>query len=148
MVAMLSADLTWQAQAAANLLEANRKRGRLGTKKTRTGCLTCKSRRIKCDEGHPACKKCFSTGRKCSYHPLALSEHLSSGQGEQHERKDRSFVGRQLSDSIGLKEKDKRTFEYFLSWVAPRLAGTLDVDFWCGQVLGMLIMAEHSLQSL
>lgn len=147
-MAALPADITWRAQAAANLLEANRRRGRIGTKKARTGCLTCKSRRIKCDEGHPLCKKCSSTGRKCSYPPLALSKRRSPSQGEQDERKDRSFVGRQLSESIGLKEKDKRTFEYFLSWAAPRLAGTLDFDFWCSQVLGMLMTAEHSPESL
>ncbi|KAF1975017.1 hypothetical protein BU23DRAFT_530781 [Bimuria novae-zelandiae CBS 107.79] len=33
--------------------------------KVRTGCLTCKSRRIKCDEAKPACFRCTSTGRSC-----------------------------------------------------------------------------------
>lgn len=31
----------------------------------RTGCNTCKIRRIKCDEQKPACQKCKSTGRNC-----------------------------------------------------------------------------------
>lgn len=33
--------------------------------KARTGCLTCKIRRKKCDETRPACARCTSTGRKC-----------------------------------------------------------------------------------
>ncbi|TKA78274.1 hypothetical protein B0A55_04739 [Friedmanniomyces simplex] len=28
-----------------------------------------------------------------------------------------------------------RTFDFFLSWTAPRLAGSLDKNFWCGYVL-------------
>ncbi|KAB8227215.1 hypothetical protein BDV23DRAFT_167150 [Aspergillus alliaceus] len=33
--------------------------------KSRTGCQTCKARRIRCDESWPACKRCTSTGRRC-----------------------------------------------------------------------------------
>ncbi|VUC23755.1 unnamed protein product [Clonostachys rosea] len=29
------------------------------------GCLTCKQRRVKCDEGKPSCQKCFRMGRQC-----------------------------------------------------------------------------------
>ncbi|KAF2971285.1 hypothetical protein GQX73_g2275 [Xylaria multiplex] len=34
-------------------------------KKVKTGCRTCKARRVKCDEGRPACHRCVSTGRTC-----------------------------------------------------------------------------------
>ncbi|KAG9780167.1 hypothetical protein KCU95_g11555, partial [Aureobasidium melanogenum] len=30
-----------------------------------TGCATCVSRRIKCDEGRPTCQKCAKSGRQC-----------------------------------------------------------------------------------
>ncbi|KAF2680818.1 hypothetical protein K458DRAFT_392491 [Lentithecium fluviatile CBS 122367] len=33
--------------------------------KVKTGCRTCKIRKIKCDEGRPACRRCLSTGRAC-----------------------------------------------------------------------------------
>ncbi|KAH7140420.1 hypothetical protein B0J13DRAFT_477633 [Dactylonectria estremocensis] len=36
-----------------------------GRSRVRTGCRTCKVRRVKCDEARPACLKCTSTGRKC-----------------------------------------------------------------------------------
>ncbi|CAL9737185.1 sterol uptake control protein 2 [Monosporozyma servazzii] len=36
-------------------------------KKSRTGCLKCKKRRIKCDEGKPTCNKCKSLNFECVY---------------------------------------------------------------------------------
>ncbi|KAH0405547.1 hypothetical protein KCU89_g144, partial [Aureobasidium melanogenum] len=33
--------------------------------KVRTGCITCKIRKVKCDEEKPSCKRCTDSGRKC-----------------------------------------------------------------------------------
>lgn len=44
---------------------AKQKRVRKVHAKVRTGCLTCKARRKKCDEAKPACLACTSTGRQC-----------------------------------------------------------------------------------
>lgn len=47
--------------------------GRSGQKRrkkytrTRTGCLCCRSRRIKCDEARPVCKRCTIAKRECVY---------------------------------------------------------------------------------
>ncbi|TQS32088.1 hypothetical protein Golomagni_07605, partial [Golovinomyces magnicellulatus] len=42
-----------------------KKRSRVSKPKVRTGCITCKIRRVKCDEVAPSCNRCTSTGRKC-----------------------------------------------------------------------------------
>ncbi|KEY71459.1 hypothetical protein S7711_03526 [Stachybotrys chartarum IBT 7711] len=34
-------------------------------KRTKTGCLTCRKRRIKCDEGRPICNNCIKSKRNC-----------------------------------------------------------------------------------
>ncbi|TRX98337.1 hypothetical protein FHL15_000982 [Xylaria flabelliformis] len=34
-------------------------------KRTKTGCLTCRKRRIKCDEGKPTCNNCLKSKRQC-----------------------------------------------------------------------------------
>ncbi|KAI8629018.1 hypothetical protein F5Y19DRAFT_475578 [Xylariaceae sp. FL1651] len=34
-------------------------------KRTKTGCLTCRKRRIKCDEGKPTCNNCVKSKRQC-----------------------------------------------------------------------------------
>nr|XP_019042792.1 hypothetical protein I302_08499 [Kwoniella bestiolae CBS 10118]OCF21722.1 hypothetical protein I302_08499 [Kwoniella bestiolae CBS 10118] len=47
--------------------------GRSGQKRrqkytrTRTGCLCCRARRIKCDEGRPTCKRCIIAKKECQY---------------------------------------------------------------------------------
>ncbi|KAJ3479399.1 hypothetical protein NLG97_g8329 [Lecanicillium saksenae] len=35
--------------------------------KVRTGCRTCRARRVKCDEKHPICRNCSMKGRPCQY---------------------------------------------------------------------------------
>ncbi|KAL3474801.1 hypothetical protein BJX99DRAFT_172406 [Aspergillus californicus] len=40
---------------------------RIGSTKVRSGCLVCKSRRIKCDEGKPVCRNCVRSKRDCAY---------------------------------------------------------------------------------
>jgi len=40
-------------------------------RKVRTGCVTCKTRHVKCDEQKPRCQRCVSTGRQCDgYVPI------------------------------------------------------------------------------
>ncbi|KUJ07952.1 uncharacterized protein LY89DRAFT_691268 [Mollisia scopiformis] len=40
-------------------------------RRTKTGCLTCRKRRIKCDEQHPACRNCQKSKRDClGYDPI------------------------------------------------------------------------------
>ncbi|KAJ5913006.1 hypothetical protein N7504_001889 [Penicillium tannophilum] len=36
-------------------------------KKSRAGCLTCKKRRVKCDEERPNCQRCKARGIECGY---------------------------------------------------------------------------------
>ncbi|EHK43093.1 hypothetical protein TRIATDRAFT_34316 [Trichoderma atroviride IMI 206040] len=45
--------------------EANRKKTGTTRKRTKTGCLTCRRRRIKCDEGRPICNNCIKSRRDC-----------------------------------------------------------------------------------
>ncbi|KAF2211595.1 hypothetical protein CERZMDRAFT_98476 [Cercospora zeae-maydis SCOH1-5] len=40
-------------------------------RRTKTGCLTCRKRRIKCDEGLPTCRNCQKSKREClGYDPI------------------------------------------------------------------------------
>ena len=42
-------------------------RSRQWHSKVKSGCLTCKTRRVKCGEQKPSCSRCLSSGRTCSY---------------------------------------------------------------------------------
>ncbi|PLB46978.1 hypothetical protein P170DRAFT_466345 [Aspergillus steynii IBT 23096] len=37
--------------------------------RSRTGCWTCRSRKVKCDESHPQCNQCTRLGHICDYRP-------------------------------------------------------------------------------
>jgi len=41
-------------------------------RRTRTGCLTCRRRRIKCDERKPFCKACTRLSLECQAMPLNI----------------------------------------------------------------------------
>ncbi|KAK4238388.1 transcriptional regulatory protein moc3 [Achaetomium macrosporum] len=49
-------------------------------RRTKTGCLTCRRRRIKCDEGKPTCNNCIKSKRECDGYNkrLTFKEPLSS----------------------------------------------------------------------
>ncbi|KAI0431722.1 hypothetical protein F5Y09DRAFT_354697 [Xylaria sp. FL1042] len=49
-----------------------------GTARVRTGCIVCKIRKIKCDEGKPDCRRCTSTGRKCEYNDAGPGQSKDS----------------------------------------------------------------------
>lgn len=50
--------------------------------KSRTGCLTCKKRRLKCDEGKPACRRCLTFGVSCDgYKPLSAAQERNLPKG-------------------------------------------------------------------
>ncbi|KAF5015100.1 hypothetical protein F66182_13682, partial [Fusarium sp. NRRL 66182] len=37
--------------------------------RSRTGCWTCRSRKVKCDERRPSCGQCARLGHRCDYSP-------------------------------------------------------------------------------
>ncbi|KAF5627425.1 transcriptional regulatory moc3 [Fusarium sp. NRRL 52700] len=48
--------------------------------KVKTGCATCRIRKIKCDEAKPFCEKCVKTGRKCDGYESVFRAFSSTSQ--------------------------------------------------------------------
>ncbi|KAG4443754.1 hypothetical protein IFR05_000745 [Cadophora sp. M221] len=46
-------------------------------RRTRSGCYTCRSRRVKCDENRPVCERCKKGGRECVYPETSTSAKAS-----------------------------------------------------------------------
>ncbi|KAM0186357.1 hypothetical protein ACHAPI_011710 [Fusarium lateritium] len=97
--------------------------GRKGSKKVRTGCITCKIRKVKCDEAKPYCLRCIKTGRQCDgYRPSPNSspEPMS------------------LSPVPGFESPhEARAFDHYRLRTAKVLSGAIDSSFWGGVVLKM-----------
>lgn len=71
---------------------------RRGHVKSRLGCLSCKRRRVKCDERHPVCGQCNRLKLSCSYPPETRRQKSeekkedSREQSQQHVEKPASVV--------------------------------------------------------
>ncbi|EFQ35768.1 uncharacterized protein GLRG_10923 [Colletotrichum graminicola M1.001] len=90
---------------------------RKGNRKARTGCITCKIRRVKCDEAKPSCNRCTAAGRRCDgYIPASSSE-------PQHCRPYRVFPG-------ASKPGEGRALQYFCQEAAPFMSGAIGPQFW------------------
>ncbi|PYH40345.1 Zn(II)2Cys6 transcription factor [Aspergillus saccharolyticus JOP 1030-1] len=112
---------------------APQERKRAYRPKTRTGCLTCKYRRIKCSEERPACSQCTSTSRVCDGYENpapAQSSSLTATRLSSHARRliPRSFSTPSL-DLFG-GEEERRSFQFFIAKTAPQLAGDFECAFW------------------
>ncbi|CAM1502526.1 Fc.00g045100.m01.CDS01 [Cosmosporella sp. VM-42] len=95
--------------------------GRKGSKKVRTGCITCKIRKVKCDEAKPYCLRCVKTGRKCDGYKQSPGSSPGSVSA---------------SPISGFESADEsRAFDYYRNHSARILSGTVDVGFWSNVVI-------------
>ncbi|KAL4908759.1 hypothetical protein BDW74DRAFT_165528 [Aspergillus multicolor] len=108
-------------------------RSRACKPKVRTGCTTCKIRRVKCDEGKPACHRCLSTGRKCdgyAIQPSTIPEGIP--------------LEPALS-TAAVSAAETRALEFFFHTTSPCLAGFLEDAFWKRSVM-QLSLSEPSIR--
>lgn len=113
--------------------EPSKSKGR-GHTKVRTGCVSCKIRRVKCDETKPACQRCTSTGRVCDgYVPAQKRRWFGKAQPDTlpilAARADNDPPSRQLFDSH-CSVQEKRCLEYFQLSAAADLSGDFETLFW------------------
>jgi hypothetical protein len=52
--------------------------GRIPVKRSRNGCLTCRTRHLKCDEVKPQCTHCTKGGRTCQWGMILKFDHKKS----------------------------------------------------------------------
>lgn len=85
--------------------------------KVRTGCKTCKVRRLRCDEARPACVRCTSTGRlRDGYGPLAIAN---------------------LPFDISGTEEERHSYHFFRLQTATAILGRQDAEYWTTSLLQM-----------
>ena len=86
-----------------------------------TGCLTCKIRKVKCDEARPSCLRCSSTGRKCDGYPDSMRAYTP-------DRKVFPIRGVAIYGDVNAAEI--RSFEFFVQRVMPGFTPIVDDRFW------------------
>ncbi|KAH8686408.1 hypothetical protein BGZ61DRAFT_355463 [Ilyonectria robusta] len=94
---------------------------RRGSRKVRTGCLTCKQ--VKCDERKPICERCTSGHRKCDgYAPPTIYTALAI------------YRPRQALPGIHAAS-ERRALQFFRETAGPFLSGATDPQFWTRLVM-------------
>ncbi|KAF7943326.1 hypothetical protein EAE96_011255 [Botrytis aclada] len=117
--------------------------------KSKTGCLTCRVRRVKCGEERPRCLRCTKTGRKCDGYD---SDHLEMSSTPPARRdsggssSNTSLIENPIisptpsivempSSAVEWGEKERRSFNFFIAKTAPELAGSFGSKFWTSLLL-------------
>ncbi|CAI7661948.1 unnamed protein product [Penicillium glandicola] len=99
----------------------------LSHKKAKTGCKTCKIRRVKCDEGRPACRRCVSTSRVCDGYGIWGGGGTPYGKPQSN---------RALSTYCtpvptgNLSNEEQLCFDWLIKRAAKKFAGLFPSDFW------------------
>ncbi|CAK4033426.1 hypothetical protein DOTSEDRAFT_99043 [Lecanosticta acicola] len=84
--------------------------------KTRSGCRICRLRRIKCDEGRPACDNCRRGDRACLYDNVPVAQDVIT------RRRLEPAVRRYfLLPSTDLSSGENLSLEYFSTFTVPLL---------------------------
>ncbi|OJJ64146.1 hypothetical protein ASPSYDRAFT_293446 [Aspergillus sydowii CBS 593.65] len=105
--------------------------------KVKTGCRTCKARRVKCDESFPVCQKCLTTGRICDGYGVW------GGGGNQYGRRQ---VSRSPRDVLSIPPvagmatlvagmDEKALFDWFQRRAIVKLPGSYFSDLWTKFIL-------------
>ncbi|KAL2855702.1 hypothetical protein BJX68DRAFT_231067 [Aspergillus pseudodeflectus] len=105
-----------------------------GPLRSRRGCKTCKTRRVKCGEEKPTCLRCSSTGRKCEYEDARFGTYSSAPAStvvsllefDKPRSPSSSPPGSSSSNSVW---RERRAFAYYFQHAASFVGG-LDADFW------------------
>ncbi|KAL1968593.1 hypothetical protein VTN77DRAFT_1803 [Rasamsonia byssochlamydoides] len=80
-IAPMGGPVSLQKQSAHGVTEQKKH------KRTRSGCFTCRSRRVKCDEARPVCERCRKGKRDCVYpSPSAKSGSRTHFKSRDHHR--------------------------------------------------------------
>lgn len=104
--------------------------------KVRTGCLTCKIRKVKCDETKPACNRCTSTGRACDGYILTedgrRTRHRNGSKDSKSPSPDQIVhrPGNRISRLTShIPAQEQVWLVYFSQRIAPALS-FVDGRFW------------------
>ncbi|KAF4981910.1 hypothetical protein FZEAL_2379 [Fusarium zealandicum] len=120
--------------------QATASHSRRGRSKVKSGCRTCKIRKIKCDQGRPVCHRCLSTGRVCDGYGIWGGGNSQNAHRQGSINKDKHIIAcaakPQLSRAVqpvlfpALGTQEKIYFDWFKCRTCPKLPGTFSSNFW------------------
>ncbi|OOF91130.1 hypothetical protein ASPCADRAFT_211411 [Aspergillus carbonarius ITEM 5010] len=122
-------DLARSRESYSRLNRSGKTRQKQWAPKVKSGCITCKIRRIKCDETKPSCRRCSFTGRKCDGYNLVSQKPTS-----------KALEVMPMPSAWELLSGDHleiKSFQFFHSVTIPTLTGFFDRGRWARRLLQM-----------
>jgi len=104
--------------------------------RSKTGCSTCKQRRVKCDETKPGCIRCQNLGRECGGYAPEMTENNSNNVTPVaiHPRP-MSVMSYSPTIAIPGDPQERRYFQRFCDKTSKEICGAFDPAFWTEKVL-------------
>ncbi|KAH7184779.1 uncharacterized protein B0J16DRAFT_340450 [Fusarium flagelliforme] len=116
-----------------------KKKTKASAPRRRTGCQTCRKRRIKCDETRPSCTKCVQAGWKCDGYPseIAVQVKLSSRSVslQPSAKPLLSIKSYSIPFKVPGSQRDRQLLHYFCVQGSSDISGFIASDFWSRVVL-------------
>ncbi|KAH6991129.1 hypothetical protein BKA56DRAFT_610688 [Ilyonectria sp. MPI-CAGE-AT-0026] len=112
-------------------------------RRVRSGCGTCRIRKVKCDEGRPACHRCISTGRACDGYGIwggGSNSSVKLQQSHSASQDVETVVARPLaplSVLVATTSEEKYYFTWFKSQAMHKFSGAFASKFWNTLILQM-----------
>ncbi|KAL4876980.1 hypothetical protein BJY04DRAFT_231138 [Aspergillus karnatakaensis] len=121
------------------MLQPQPKRKRAFTKRSRTGCRTCRIRHVKCDETPGACRNCSSNGWTCEgYEVNRLPRRTEVHHSSSDESSFRSITPPLATGFRWATTADeKRCVNFFLYRTIPGITSFYDSSLWQKLILQM-----------
>ncbi|GIJ86417.1 hypothetical protein Asppvi_005305 [Aspergillus pseudoviridinutans] len=123
----------------------------MGKRRVRTGCQTCRIRKVKCDEGYPACRRCLSTGRTCDGYGIWGGGSSNRLTKPSVVAVNSALVIRPISDfllSTRTDNEEGRYLNWFKERTGSKMSGSFFSEFWSGFVLQAGMSDPAVLQSI
>ncbi|KAL4813591.1 hypothetical protein BDW67DRAFT_192755 [Aspergillus spinulosporus] len=107
----------------------------LGPLRSRRGCKACKTRKIKCDQQKPSCRRCIAARYTCEYPSQVTTSYASAPSSTTSSILDLDLdvsldVSGSSAPAAASVWRERRAFAYYFHHAAPYLAGGLDQSFW------------------
>ncbi|KAH6711588.1 hypothetical protein BKA61DRAFT_578030 [Leptodontidium sp. MPI-SDFR-AT-0119] len=124
--------------------------------KVKTGCITCRKRRVKCDETRPSCLRCLKYGTQCSGYPAGRRRAPSSAYGS-FATQARALVPKDESKIITTQiliqpdtplfetDLEHHYFELFVDRIAGEICPYFNSEDWSRMIL-QACTAESSIR--
>ncbi|KAL2821521.1 hypothetical protein BJX63DRAFT_218526 [Aspergillus granulosus] len=118
------------------------KRRKAFAPRSRTGCRSCRIRRIRCDESPGQCRNCTSAGWKCDgydIHRLPWGYRTKAAVGASAGSSETPYIGLGSGSrlAIAMTSDEHRAFSHFQYHSVAHLTGLFDSPLWQQHVLQM-----------